>query len=146
MSQEIKHESPLIKIYIIVLFFCGIGLWFAMQSPPKQKISVDVELDRRITDSLSANGVTQGDILSQYARERETVSAQWNEFYKKIRLKTGRKAETFEPSFRAIARSVECGLSKTANPDGSVTYKFYVPDRNYSNITFVEPPKKSGKK
>ena len=143
MSQEKKQESPLIKLYIIVLFFCGIGLWFAMQPHIKQKVSVDTELDRRVVDALAAGGVTQGDILSQYARERELSFAQWNEFYKKIRLKNGKKSENFETAFRGIARSMELGLSKTENPDDSVIYKFYVPGRNYSNIIFVNPPKKS---
>jgi len=143
VPKETKQENPLIKLYIIVLFFCGIGLWFAIQPHPKQKISIDVELERRVVDSLVAGGVTQEDILSQYVRERTTSRAQWNEFYKKIRLKEDKKAENFEIPFRAIARSMEVGLSKTENPDGSIAYKFFVPDRHYSNITFVNSPKKN---
>ncbi|MCL2484865.1 MAG: hypothetical protein FWF00_02325 [Endomicrobia bacterium] len=146
MSKESRQENPLIKLYIIILFFCGIGLWFAMQSQPKQKMSVDLELDKRVIDVLVANGVTQSDILSQYIRERTTSSAEWNEFYKRIRLQSGKKSDAFEMSFRSIARSMKLGLSKTENLDGSVTYKFYAPNRNYSNITFVESPQKSGKK
>ena len=143
MSKEKKQESPIIKLYIIILFFCGIGLWLAIHPHPKQKISIDAELDRRVVDALAAGGVTQGDILSQYVRERKTSRAQWNEFYKKIRLKDDKKAENFETSFRGIARSMEVGLSKTENPDTSITYKFFVPGRNYSNVTFVNPPKKN---
>ncbi|MDR1695080.1 MAG: hypothetical protein LBR69_00370 [Endomicrobium sp.] len=146
MAREKRRENPLVKVYIVILFFCGIGLWFAMQPQPKQKISVDTELDRRVTDSLLAGGITQNDILSQYARERSVSSAQWNEFYKKIGLKNGKKPENFETAFRSIARSMNMGLSKTSNLDGSVTYKFYVPERNYSNVTFVNSPQKSGRK
>ncbi len=136
-AKEQKKESPIVKIYLIILFFLGMGIWLAVQSAPKQKISIDVELDQKIVDVLLANGITQGDIISQYARERQTRAAEWNEFYKKIQLKGVKKAENFETGFRSVARSLKIGLSKTAEASGEVTYKFYAPNRSYSNITFV---------
>ena len=138
MSEKQKKESPLVKLYIIVLFFLGMGIWFAMQDDgPKRKVSLSVELDNKITDTLAAGGVRQEDIISQYARDRESRNARWSEFYKKIHLRDGKKPESFENSFRTIARSAKVGLSKTRETDGSVTYRFYSPDRTYSNITFA---------
>lgn len=140
-NKEKKQESILIKFYILALFLCGIGLWFAVSGAPKQKISVDVELEQKIIDVLSANGVQQTDIVSQYARERETTSKVWNEFYKKIQLHGNKRSENFENALRAVARSMKLGLSKTDNVDGTVTYKFYSSNMNYSNITFINPKK-----
>ena len=140
MAQKQKKEHIIVKIYIIVLFFLGIGIWYSMQSVQKEKISVDVELDKKIVDVLVANGIRQDDILSQYAREMNTRAAQWNEFHKKVQLKGEKRLDVFENGFRSVARSLKVGLSKTDNADGSVTYRFYSPnDRNYANITFVSP-------
>lgn len=142
-NQEKKKENILIKVYILVLFLCGIGLWFAMNNAgaPKQKLSVDVELEQKLVDALAANGVKQTDIISQYTRERETTTREWNEFYKKIQLSGNKRSENYENSLRAVARSMKLGLSKTDNVDGTVTYKFYSSSINYSNITFVNPKK-----
>ena len=141
-KKEKKQENLLIKIYLIALFLCGIGLWFALTASPKDdKISVDVEVEQKVVDALSAGGVKQSDVISQYAKERETSSMQWNEFYKKIQLRDSKKPEHFENSFRAIARSTKLGLSKTDNVDGTVTYRFYSKNRNYSNVTFVSARK-----
>jgi hypothetical protein len=137
VANKEKKESLWIKVYIIILFFCGIGIWLSIQPVHKQKISVDIALDKRIVDVLVANGIIQEDILNQYVRERNTMVAQWNEFYKTVKLKAGKTAQSFETSFRSIARSMKIGLSKTDNVDGSVTYKFYSPNRNYSNVTLV---------
>ncbi|MCL2144574.1 MAG: hypothetical protein FWH43_03665 [Endomicrobia bacterium] len=140
-NREKKKENVLIKVYIFVLFLCGIGLWFAVSNTGthKQKITVDVELEQKLVDTLAANGVKQTDIISQYNRERETTSKMWNESYKKIRLHGNKRSENFENSFRDIARSMKLGLSKTDNVDGTVTYKFYSSKINYSNVTFVNP-------
>lgn len=140
-EKEKRSERPIIKLYIIILFFCGIGLWFAMQTQPKEKISLDVELDKRVVNVLVANGISQEDIISQYVREREMSKTKWNEFYKKIKLKKGKTADSFEAAFRSVARGLKVGLSKTENADGSVTYKFYSTNRNYSNITFINASK-----
>ena len=147
-NPEKKKENILVKVYIFVLFLCGIGLWFAMNNAgtAKQKLTIDVELEQKLVDALAANGIKQTDIILQYARERETTTKVWNEFYKKIQLHGNKRSENFENSFRAVARSMKLGLSKTDNVDGTVTYKFYSSNANYSNITFVNPKKtpKSG--
>ncbi|MCA6071009.1 MAG: hypothetical protein LE168_01250 [Endomicrobium sp.] len=136
-GKKEKKESIWIKIYIIALFLCGMGIWFAIQPVSKQKILVDNALDKRIVDVLVANGVGQEDVITQYTRERNTRSAQWNEFYKTIKLKPDKTAQSFETNFRSVARAMKVGLSKLDNVDGSVTYKFYSPNRNYSNVTLV---------
>jgi len=128
---------------MIILFFCGIGIWFSLQSVQKQKTCVDIMLDKKIVDVLISNGIIQNDILSQYIVERRTKTSQWNEFYKTIRLKSNKTVQFFETSFRSIARSMKIGLNKVNNTDGSVTYKFYLPNRNYYNITFVRSAQKS---
>ncbi len=140
MAEKEKKENIIVKIYIIALFFLGIGIWYSMQSVQKEKVSIDVELDKRIVDVLVANGIKQEDILSQYVREMDTRSASWNEFHKKIQLKGEKKVDVFENGFRSVARSLKVGLSRTENADGSITYKFYSPNnRNYANVTFVSP-------
>lgn len=137
MADKGKKTSIWIKMYLIILFLCGIGIWLSIQPVQKCKISMDVLLDKRIVDVLVANGVVQNDILTQYIRERTKKTSKWNEFYKTIKLRTDKTAQSFETSFRSVARSMKIGLSKTSNPDGSVTYKFYSPNRNYYNITLI---------
>ena len=138
-NPEKKKENTLVKVYIFILFLCGIGLWLAISNAgtPKQKLAVDVELEQKLVDALVANGVKQTDIISQYVKERETTSKEWSEFYKKIQLYGNKRPENFEDSFRSLARSMKLGLSKTDNSDGSITYKFYSSSVNYSNVTFV---------
>lgn len=138
-NKEKKQENILVKIYILGLFICGIGLWFAVSGVPKHKVSADIELEQKVVDMLVANGVKQTDIISQYTRERETTAKVWNEFYKKIRLRGAQNSDNFENPLRAVARSMKLGLSKTDNVDGTVTYKFYSSSMNYSNITFINP-------
>lgn len=140
-NKNPKKENILIKIYILVLFLCGIGLWFAISGHPKEKLTIDVELEQKVIDALAAKGIKQTDIISQYTRERETSTKVWNEFYKKIQLRGNMRFENFEDSLRAVARDTKLGLSRTDNVDGSVTYKFYSENVNYSNITFVNPKK-----
>ena len=141
MAEKEKKEPVIIKIYVIILFLCGIGLWFAVQPAVKNRAALDVEIDKKVVDALNAGGVKQEDILYQYAREMSTRNVQWSEFYKKIQLRGGRHSDNFENPFRGIARLLKVGLSRTDNPDGSVTYKFYSSDRNYSNVTFINPQK-----
>jgi hypothetical protein len=138
VSGKNKKESILVKIYLIFLFVCGITVWLAIQPTNNNKISTDVILDRQIVDILIHKRVKQEDILKQYIRKKTTSVAQWNEFYKTIKIKRKVKIKEFEKSFRSLARSMKLGLSRIDNSDGSVTYKFYSPSRTYSNITFVK--------
>jgi hypothetical protein len=143
VSHKVRKESIWVKMYVIVLFFCGIGIWFSIQPAHNQKIYTNAALNRKIESVLVENGIVKNDILSQHIRERNKKTAAWNEFYKIIKLKSGKTARTFEKSFRSVARSMKVGLSRTDNADGSVTYKFYSPDKNYFNVTFMSPKKSS---
>jgi hypothetical protein len=137
VSGKNKKESILIKIYLIFLFICGIAVWFTIQPANKQKISIDVILDKKIVDILVSHNIKQENILKQFIRERSSNSMKWNEFYKTIELSKSANIKKFEKVFRSLARSMKIGLSKMNNRDGSVTYKFYSPSGTYSNITFV---------
>jgi len=143
VSHKVRKESIWIKMYVIVLFFCGIGIWFSIPAAHSQKIYTNAALNRKIERVLVENGIIKNDILSQYIRERNKRTVAWNEFYKIIKLKSGKTARSFEKSFRSVARSMKVGLSRTDNDDGSVTYKFYSPSKNYSNVTFMSPKKSS---
>jgi hypothetical protein len=144
MSGKGKRESLWIKLYLLVLFFfCGVGIWFCTQPVKKQKISTDISIEKKIVEILIERSVIQNDILKQYVRERKTLNANWNEFYKVIKLKPNQSVEFFQEDFRKIARDMKVCLSRLDNIDGSVTYRFYCPNRTYSNITIV--PVKSSK-
>jgi hypothetical protein len=120
VSHKVRKESIWIKMYIVVLFFCGIGIWFSIQPVHNQKIYTNAVLNRKIESALVENGIIKNDILSQYIRERNKMTVAWNEFYKIIKLKSGKTAQFFEKSFRSVARSMKVGLSRTDNDDGSV--------------------------
>jgi cell division protein YceG involved in septum cleavage len=137
MSSKEKKKNLWVKLYIIILFFCGIAIWFCVQPIKKQEISVDISIEKMIAETLIKQGTTQDDILKQYARERKVIGAKWNEFYKVIKLKPNQSAQFFQEDFRKIARDMKVGLSKLDNIDGSAIYRFYSPDRTYSNITVV---------
>lgn len=137
MTDKEKRESLWIKLYLVVLFFCGVGIWFCTQSVKRQKISIDISIETKIVEILIERTVAQDDILKQYVKERKTINAKWNEFYKVIRLKPNQNVEFFQEDFRKIARDMKVGLSRLDNIDGSITYRFYSPNRTYSNITVV---------
>ncbi|MDR0724054.1 MAG: hypothetical protein LBF23_02590 [Endomicrobium sp.] len=137
MPTRIKKESLWVKLYIVILFFCGVAIWFCMQPVKKQNISIDVSVDRKIVETLIEKGIIQDDILKQYVRERKTTSAKWNEFYKVVKLKPNQSVEFFQEEFRKIARDMKIGLNRLDNIDGSAIYRFYSPDKTYSNITIV---------
>lgn len=139
MSEEKRKESPIIKLYVIILFFLGIGLWLSVNSGHKETISVDAELNRSVINVLTANGVTQEDIIKEYQREKSVSGFTWIEFSKIIKLRDEINRQTLENGLRSAARSVKVGLKKIENSsDGSVTYTFFDGNRNYNNITFVK--------
>jgi hypothetical protein len=141
VSHKIRKESICVKMYVIVLFFCGIGIWFSTQTTHNQKTYINVALNEKIESVLVENGIIKNDILSQCIKKKNKRTDVWNEFYKIIKLKSSKTAWSFEKSFRSVARSMKVGLSRMDNADGSVTYKFYLPGRNYSNITFISSKK-----
>jgi hypothetical protein len=124
MSHKARKESIWVKMYVIALFFCGMGMWFFIQPAHSQKIYTNVALNRKIESVSVKNGIIKDGILSQYIIERNKMIAVWNEFYKTIKLKSSKTARSFEKSFRSVARSMKTGLSRTDDDDGSVTHSF----------------------
>ncbi|MDR1784364.1 MAG: hypothetical protein LBQ99_01320 [Endomicrobium sp.] len=138
VATKEKKMSVWIKLYMIILVLFGMSIWFSLQFTQKQKkVPIDIAIDEKIVDVLVSNDILQSDILSQYIMERNIKTSRWNEFYKKIKLKSWKTMQLLEKKFRSIARSMKVGLSKVNNRDGSVTYKFYSPSKSYYNITFV---------
>jgi len=138
VATKEKKMSVWIKLYMIILVLFGMSIWFSLQFTQKQKkVPIDIAIDEKIVNVLVSNDILQSDILSQYIMERNIKTSRWNEFYKKIKLKSWKTMQLLERKFRSIARSMKVGLSKVNNRDGSVTYKFYSPSKSYYNITFV---------
>jgi hypothetical protein len=82
-----KRESIWIKIYIAMLFLCGIGLWCAICPVDKHKVTTDAALDEKIVTVLAENGIVKDNVLSKYAKQRNAKATKWNEFCKTIKLK-----------------------------------------------------------
>jgi hypothetical protein len=142
MVEKEKNGNLWMKLYLVVLFFCGVALWFTMcQSPQIKMQDIDVELDNKIVSILTANGIEQNAIVKQYAKERNSTTEKWTEFFKTIKIMPDNKPHIFESVFRSIARSMKLGLTATENDDGSTTYKFHSPSKTYSNITLIKVKK-----
>jgi hypothetical protein len=91
-----KRESIWIKIYIALLFLCGIGLWRAICPVDKHKIPADIALDEKIVGVLAANGIVKDEVLSRYTRQRNAKTTKCNEFYETIKLKIRKSLQYFE--------------------------------------------------
>ncbi|MDR1401007.1 MAG: hypothetical protein LBI98_01685 [Endomicrobium sp.] len=137
VANREKKISIWIKLYMIMLFLFGMSMCFSLQFVRKQKALMDVAIDEKIVNVLVLNGIIQDDILTQYVVERNIDIVRWNEFYKTIDLKSDKTVRFLEKKFRIIARSMKLGLGKVKNKDNSVTYKFYSPNKNYYNVTFI---------
>jgi hypothetical protein len=142
-----SKESFLIKIYIVLFFLLGIGLWISINATdPRGKLLVDVELDQKINDILFSAGINQADIIKQYGKESGDKNAEWTQYYKTIRLKNRAQLTQIENLFRQTARSSKIGLERAVNADKSITYKFYSQkSRTYSNVTFIVSPPPRGR-
>jgi hypothetical protein len=116
----------------------GIVIYFSAQEGNKQRVKADIELDNKIISVLAANSIEQSDIISQFAKEMENKTALWTEYNKKIIIREPSLLDKFDSDFRTLARSMNLGLAKTLNADGSIAYKFYTASNMvYSNIAFT---------
>ncbi|MDR3112321.1 MAG: hypothetical protein LBU55_04025 [Elusimicrobiota bacterium] len=138
MSTKERTESVWVKVYIVSFFICGIALWYSLHPSKKIANNMDIELDKKVVDVLFSNGIEQADIIKQYIIEKTSKNASWNEFFKTVKVDRKESLNIFESSFRTLARSMKIGLSSTENDDGSVTYKFYLPNKTLSDITIVD--------
>ena len=133
-----KRNGLLIKIYLFILFVCGIILGFSFLSAEKNKLTViDTSLDNNLVTALTSNGIEQINVVSQFIKEVKINGITCNEYYKTIKLSEKQKPENFEPIFKTIARNFKIDLSKTKYKDGSYKYTFYDNKRTYSVITLT---------
>ena len=133
-----KRNGLLIKIYLFIMFVCGIILGFSFLSAEKNKLTViDTSLDNNLVTALTSNGIEQINVVSQFIKEVKINGITCNEYYKTIKLSEKQKPENFEPIFKTIARNFKIDLSKTKYKDGSYKYTFYDNKRTYSVITLT---------
>jgi hypothetical protein len=131
-------------MYVIVLFFCGIGIWFSVRPAHNRETYTNAALSRKIESVLVKNGIVKDNILSQHIKEKNKMAAARNEFYRIIKLKSSKTVlSLLKKALGVLPAPWKVGLSRMDNADGSVTYKFYSPGKNYSNITFMRPKKSS---
>ena len=136
--EKDKRNGLLIKIYLFILFVCGIILGFSFLSAEKNKLTViDTSLDNNLVTALTSNGIEQINVVSQFIKEVKINGITCNEYYKTIKLSEKQKPENFEPIFKTIARNFKIDLSKTKYKDGSYKYTFYDNKRTYSVITLT---------
>jgi hypothetical protein len=114
-----KNESVWTKMYIMLLFFFGIGIWIAIQPVQSHKLSIDPVLNKRIVDVLITNDTVQDDVLQQCIVTKNKKTKQWNKFYETIKLKFWNNLRFLNVGFKNIAD------------------RFYSKNKSYSNITFI---------
>jgi hypothetical protein len=77
-----NKKSILVKIYLMLLFICGMVVWFTIRPASKQKISTNIILEKNLVNILASNNIKLKNILKQSIRGRNFNSIKWNEFYK----------------------------------------------------------------
>ncbi len=144
-KKQKKQSSFLVKIYIFVLFICGIFLGLSYISGNKQQgkhsgVAVEQKLDNDVVTVLVANGIGQENVAKQYIKEITDKKGVYGSHYKKIILPKGKNPENFEPQFRTLSRNFKIEMSKKLDGESSCEYVFFDKKRIYSTVVFV--PKK----
>ncbi len=145
IKKQKKQSSVLVKIYILVLFICGIFLGLSYVSGDKSSVkrpsvAVEQKLDNDLVTVLVANGIAQENVVKQYVKEITDKKGVYGSHYKKIILPKGKNPENFEPQFRTLSRNFKIEMSKKVNGENSCEYVFFDKKRIYSTVIFV--PKK----
>ncbi|MDR0401390.1 MAG: hypothetical protein LBH27_00040 [Endomicrobium sp.] len=139
MDKKMKNLS--IKTYVITIFLFVVFVFCFLFFRHVQKTPIDVLLNKKIIDAMLSCNITQDNISEQYAIEKSKNTIKWNEFYKTIKFNSKNNmilcVQNLEKKFTDIVDSIGIYLNKINNPDGSITYKFYLRDKNYYNIVFV---------
>jgi hypothetical protein len=139
MSQKQKKQSSIVvKLYIFILFVCGIilGLSFVIAGKNSQNM-IDQKLDNDLVTILVANGIKQEDVIVQYIKEKKDKNQIYNQYYKNIYLSNNKKIENFGLQFKILARNFKIDISKNVEPDKSCKYVFYDKNRTYSIVVFT---------
>jgi len=65
-KKQKKQNSIMVKIYIFILFLCGVALGFSFISSGKtQKNLIEQKLENDLITILVSNGLGQEDVISQ---------------------------------------------------------------------------------
>lgn len=140
MSKKQKKQSSIIvKIYILILFLCGVILGLSFINAGKGgRANIDAKLDNDLVTVLVANGIKQEDVIAQYVREKKYGDSVYNQYYKNIFLPDNKKIKSFELQFKTLARNFKIDISKNVEPDKSNKYVFYDKDKIYSTVIFTK--------
>lgn len=140
MSKKQKRQSSIIvKIYILILFICGVILGLSFINAGKNsRGNIDAKLDNDLVTILVSNGIKQEDVIAQYVREKKYENSVYNQYYKNIFLPDNKKIESFELQFKTLARNFKIDISKNVEPDKSNKYVFYDKDKIYSTVIFTK--------
>jgi len=91
------------------------------------------KLENELVTVLVSNNVFQQDIIAQYAREVDG----YTQYYKEIKLREYKRADTFDYQFKTLARNCKIEVSKVADENlGTYTYSFYDKNKVYSIVVF----------
>ncbi|MDR3071623.1 MAG: hypothetical protein LBU29_03430 [Endomicrobium sp.] len=74
MADDVKKSTLKIKICVVLLFLCGVGMWFSIQPICEQKIRENVALDKKI--------------INCFVAVKGSTAGRWCELYRKIRFKS----------------------------------------------------------
>lgn len=138
IKKQKKQSSIMVKIYIFILFICGIILGLSFISPGKNTQNlIEQKLDNDLITILVSNGIEQEDVISQYIKEAKTENQIYNQYYKNIYLPSNKKIANIELQLKILARNFKIDMSKNVEPDKSYKYVFYDKNRTYSTIVFT---------
>ncbi|GAB1401424.1 hypothetical protein MASR1M68_03350 [Elusimicrobiota bacterium] len=137
-KKQKKQSSIMAKVYIFILFLCGIVLGFSFISSGKNtKNLIEQKLENDLITILVSNGLGQEDVISQYIKEAKNGDKIYNQYYKNIYLPDTKKIASIELQLKILARNFKIDMSKNVEPDKSYKYVFYDKNRTYSTIIFT---------
>lgn len=128
----------MVKVYIFILFVCGIVLGLSFISSGKNtKNLIEQKLENDLITIIVSNGLGQEDVISQYIKEAKSGDQIYNQYYKNIYLPDTKKIANIELQLKILARNFKIDMSKNVEPDKSYKYVFYDKNRTYSTIIFT---------
>jgi len=132
-----KNESGLIKfVYVIALLSIGILIWGFLQTRTSNLTEPSVKLDNELTDTLSAIGFAQSDIITQSRKEQKAGSYIWVEYFREIRFPGNLKIDAVSEKIRAIAQKHKCAILLNNSGNGKVIIEIRSDNRLFSTIVF----------
>ncbi|MDD5021195.1 MAG: hypothetical protein PHR82_03540 [Endomicrobiaceae bacterium] len=137
-KKQKKQSSVIVKVYIFILFVCGIILGLSFISTDKNNQNfIEQKLDNDLVTILVANDIEQGDVIAQYIKESKNGNQIYNQYYKNIYLPNNKKIANIELQLKILARNFKINISKNVEPDKSYKYIFYDKNKTYSTVVFT---------